>query len=327
VSGPHGASGGSFSPATGADIDAGTSNTLAATPLAIADSTLATEAYVDAAVGEGGAVDSVNGQTGVVVLDHADIGVREKLSADRTYYVRADGSDSNTGLVNNAGGAFLTIQKAIDTACSLDISTFNVTIQIGSGTYTGANSLKPFVGAGMIRILGNTVTPSNVVVSTVASCFKTTGTFDGLYQLDGTKLTSSGANCIDVVHQGANVRFSAIEFGAASIQINANAGTVTATGNYSISAGAFNHIGAFNNGLVDTAGYTITITNTPAFSGHFVRARAGAIASVHSSTYSGSATGVRYDGSLNAVINANGAGATYLPGNTGGAVATGAQYS
>ena len=48
--------------------------------------------------------------------------IREKFTANRTYYVRTDGSDGNNGLANNSGGAFLTIAKAIAVVSALDLS-------------------------------------------------------------------------------------------------------------------------------------------------------------------------------------------------------------
>ena len=69
------------------------------------------------------------------------------LTADRTYYVRTDGSNSNTGLANTSGGAFLTVQKAVDAVESrLDIAGLTVTIQIGDGTYAATVTLKNCLG-------------------------------------------------------------------------------------------------------------------------------------------------------------------------------------
>lgn len=91
---------------------------------------------------------------------------REKITSNRTYYVRTDGSDSNTGLANTAGGAFLTLQKAANVVGALDlVAGAVVTIQVGAGTYTAGVSLTKLTGSGTAVLQGDTTTPSNVVIS------------------------------------------------------------------------------------------------------------------------------------------------------------------
>jgi hypothetical protein len=63
--------------------------------------------------------------------------VREQLTSNRTYYVRTDGSDSNDGLTDSSGGAFLTIQHAVDVVSGLDHSIYKSTIYVRNGTYAG----------------------------------------------------------------------------------------------------------------------------------------------------------------------------------------------
>ena len=145
------------------------------------------------------------------------LGLPEKLTADRTYYVRVDGSDSNTGLVNSAGGAFLTIQKAVDTALTLNCNKFKVTINLGNGTYTAGIRLigrlrnaydsanRPF------QIIGDSVTPANVVISTTSNTALTL--WDAGLYLEGVTLqTTTGGYGMLVQHQ-SNLELGHIRFG------------------------------------------------------------------------------------------------------------------
>ena len=261
---------------------------------------------------------------------------REVLTAARTYYVRTDGSDSNNGLANTSGGAFLTIQKAINVAVALDLSIYDVTIQIGAGTYSvsGGNELKSIVGSGKIIIVGDETTPANVVITQTGSPTNSQGCFyafgvKGLYSLRGMKLTSATSPGYGInISGGSRVEFQNINFGAiTSYQVRVVDGaTLEVTGNYTISGGALGHI-VVSSGVVRCQSRTITLSGTPAFSGQFASATAIGYFVASSLTFSGLATGPRYSATLNGVINTAGGGPSYFPGDSSGSTATGGQYA
>lgn len=258
-------------------------------------------------------------------------GGRESLASNRTYYVRTDGSDSNDGLANTSGGAFLTIQKAVDVICStLDIAAgVTATVQVGDGTYTGGVVMKQYLGSGSVVIQGNSGTPANVLVSVTSNnCFYSAAAGSPLTVKDLKVLTTTGGSCL-IAANGAIILFNNLNFGAcvAHHKYALSGGNVTALGNYAISGSAASHENASRGGTVDTASKTVTITGTPAFStGYAVSGASGSITN-YGCTFSGSATGVRYAASLNGTINTLGSGATYFPGNSAGTTATGGQYA
>lgn len=255
-------------------------------------------------------------------------GGREVLTAARTYYVRTDGSDSNTGLADTAAGAFLTIQAAINAVALLDFNAKVVTIQVRTGTYA-AITLKANTGQALVSdfiIQGDTTTPSNVVISSSGVCVTATGS-GVLAQFKGIKITSSGSygfNCT----AGATIQYETMDFGTCGFDhILCQTGAhITASGNYSITAGAGRHLNTIAGGIIRVLSRTLTITGTPAFSTAFAEASELGIMRLVSNTYSGSATGPRYSVTGNSVIQTFGAGATALPGNSAGSTATGGQY-
>jgi hypothetical protein len=249
---------------------------------------------------------------------------RELLTANRTYYVALNGSDSNSGLT--AATPFATAQKAVDVACSLDLSIYGITIQLVDGVFANGSGniiTKTYVGAGPITIKGNSTTPANTVISG-GVCFTHQGPAV-LYVLDSLKLTgTTGISC----SFGSYTQYKNIDFGACtSYHVSPTFGGRTqAIGNNTISGGANAHIrclaavGMSNN-------YTLTLTNTPAFAVAFVWAdRALAFIDLLGMTYSGAATGPKYTGTGNGVIFTNGAGTSALPGSTAGTLSNGALY-
>ncbi len=261
---------------------------------------------------------------------YVDRTTREVLTANRTYYVRTDGSDSNNGLANTSGGAFLTIQKAIDTACALDLSIYSVTINVADGTYAGAVALKPYVGTGPIAIVGNTSTPGNCLLQGTGTRISS-GSMFATYEMRGfeTQTVTSG-NSIGLsgigILQLNNWRFGAcagshlrIDNGA---RLHGKSGSFTISGSASYFAiGGYSATIDFNNATI-TLDANVTFTAT-------AYAQYMALVNFQQATFTlgaFSVTGQRYNASGNSLISSGGGGANFIPGSTAGATASGGTY-
>jgi hypothetical protein len=258
------------------------------------------------------------------------LGVKEILTANRTYYVRTDGSNSNDGLANTSGGAFLTIQKAVDTIAALDINGYTVTVQVADGTYTTAVTLKSIVGysaAGCLVIQGNSGTPANVVISTTSASAFTADGIASTWDIKNLKIqTTTSGSCLNAKNN-SSLRFGNIDFGAsANFHVNCESmAVVTCISSYAITAAASIHLYALT-GHIKCSGVTVTITGSPVF-GTFAQAVVFSAIVANGNTYTGSATGTRYSATHNSVIHTNGGGASYFPGDSAGSTGTGGQYT
>lgn len=252
---------------------------------------------------------------------------RERLTANRTYYVRTDGSDANTGLSNTAGGAFLTLQKAVDSASAIDAGTYDVTVQVGSGAYTGAVVLKSCVGSGVFKLTGDTTTPANVVISTTSADAVSTAP-GARWSIEGFKLQTTTSGYGVQVAYGALTISGKMEFGACANNhvLVANA-RLDINADYTINGAAQQHLRVLAAGYARSVGRTVTLSGTLAFT-TFASAARGGVLEASTSTYSGGTiTGKRYDVTLNGLIDTGGGGANYFPGNAAGTAATQGLYN
>lgn len=164
---------------------------------------------------------------------------RELLTGARSYFVRTDGNNSNTGLANTSGGAFLTLQKAMDTIVNtLDTGGQAVTVNIADGTYTTGLAISfPWTGGGQITFTGNAVTPDNVFINASTGYgFLNSVPLPGTLTISHMKIASTVNDCIRNGGSG-NIFFNDITFGAAGtmhIAATSIGASVTASGGYRI---------------------------------------------------------------------------------------------
>lgn len=196
------------------------------------------------------------------------LGLRPVLLANATYYVRTDGSDSNNGLANTSGGAFLTLQKAIDTVAALDISIYSVTINVADGTYTAGVSVNgSWIGSGQVLLQGNNTTPGNVLINPAG------GTC--VLAQNGGRLSVSGmefrgnvgiwSSTFGNVTTLGPMRFSSVIY-----QLYANGGKIVVSTNYTICGSALAHVTVDSGGALVATSLTITFESSPAWAGAFL---------------------------------------------------------
>lgn len=273
----------------------------------------------------GSIVDDLTPTTAKKVIFDQDRPLTERLTANRTYYVRTDGSDSNTGLSNTAGGAFLTIQKAVDEAALLNAGPYSITIQVADGTYAANVALRRVQGWGTCTIQGNSGTPGNVVIGAAGG-----SAIEGIGPMRWTvkdfKAAAAATRGINA-EDNAVVLFSNIVFaGATSAILRATVGgQVRAIGNFNVEGNAAFLWVCGPLGQIDTSSRTITFANSPAFSTATAYADTLSSLSLFTMTFTngGSVTGKRYQANNNGVINTNGGGANYVPGNSAGSTSNG----
>lgn len=259
-------------------------------------------------------------------IDNIDSNRREVLTADRDYFVRTDGSDSNDGLVNTAAGAFATIQQAINVVAGIDLDIYTATINLGNaGSYAGCSISAPFIGGpgSSVVINGSVETPSAFVISSQINA------------LNGATITVQGLD-FTASNRGVNAtRFSRVIIadkvifgtcGSGHIQAT-RGGLVEINTDYTIDGSAPIHWATDFDGQIVCANNEITLTGTPDFSSAFLQMNALAAAQINGNTFTGSATGVRFTISLNSAAYTNGATeASYLPGDSAGSTSLGGQH-
>jgi len=264
------------------------------------------------------------------------IGVgRTRLYANLNLYVATTGSDSNNGF--SAGSPFATLQKAWDyLQSSVDLNGFSVTINVADGTYTagilGQGSIVGQNTASAVTFQGNATTPANCVVNvTNSNSFATlTGAF---FTVNGFTMTATGSasaatGCALRTNQGTII-FQNCRFGACSVaHLSAGGGgAIFTNGANTIFGGAPNAWFAAVSGNINVANSSWTLTGTPAFSGSFVAAQTSSTVLAASVSFSGSATGQRYNAIQSSTINSFGSGANYFPGSIAGSADSTSTYA
>lgn len=143
-------------------------------------------------------------------------GIFRRILPTAQYYVDPAGSTSSTCGQSSGAGACSTLNAFVAAVSPFDLFLQAVQVNIANGTYAGMVCGNPWVGGGTVSLVGNTTTPTSVLVNATsnARAFSFSGGCNATLQ--GISVASSGGNAgvplIEIL-LGSVVTMSAMDFG------------------------------------------------------------------------------------------------------------------
>lgn len=258
--------------------------------------------------------------------------VRKRLNANTTFYVSTTGSDSTGN--GTSGAPWLTLQNAYtQLQKNWDLNGYQATILMAAGTYASLVANEGCVGQNSpVIISGQSGSPTAVTVT--SSSNNAIGTLGNAYlQVQYLVLSTTGSNnaCLSPTYASIITLGAGVTFGSCggSHMFAAKDGNIILTSNYSVTSGAaYYHMQVDGGGNIETNGGSISVSysGSPAFTAFAGGFNCGTIELSMAGGYNpngtgyASVTGAHYSVNTNGVVNTNGSGATYFPGNSAGIV-------
>ena len=269
-----------------------------------------------------------------VLRTTSNLYVSDAIGSDTLY----DGTSAT--IAGGVSGPFKTIRKAVMTMAKYNLGGWNFIINVADGTYVDPACLffpRPN-GSGRVYLRGNSANPDAVQIfnTGVGGCW--TAAAGGEWEVDGfsfrTTASTPGDGAGAILWQSSSYLLlrSAAFNQCVGTHIGLAAGSFCQMfGPIRINGPAPSHVAATLNGIIGNSNPpepTLTITAAVNFPAGFARASNGGQMIETWGTINGYAnvTGTKYVALGNAVVDCNGRGASYLPGNAAGILLSGGQY-
>jgi hypothetical protein len=239
-----------------------------------------------------------------------------------------NGNDANDGLASGTQ-AFQTIQHAVTVLENECDGTFN--LQLANGTHqvgSGVLCQKALLGSNGYAIVGNTSSPSSVIIHGTSNYAFTVGNSANLSILGVTLINDNGGGLY--AETGGGITVNQVRFGAcvgSYHMVALNHGTISVVGPYSIASGGNTvyHAYAEASSFISYTPGTVTIEGPVTVTYFIASAWVSTIfCGVVTFVNPANVTGTKYNVAYNAGLYS--AGNTF-PGNTAGTFSTGGQYA